>query len=341
MTRISIAMATFNGATFLREQLASIAAQTILPHELQVGDDRSSDDTPTIIAEFAASAPFPIHLHCNPQNLGFGENFIQTARRCSGDWVAFCDQDDIWLPDKLEWASRQIAAGPVDLALIAHNATVTDEQLRPLRPLYRYPAEARTAPLGLPPEWFCVGVNQLFRRDIITAIPSDRRVSFPWHRHRQAHDVWVALIANCVGTVLRSDRPLVLYRRHGSTVTDQGKAAEPPTWLQFQAASYRDRAVYLKSIAALLAELAEQSGPPYAGRLADASRAIEAYAALLAGRSRALSAASLSSRLAELQRVVAAGGYAQGYRWSFGKARLIKDLLGAFLAPITNHGGRE
>lgn len=341
MTRISIAMATYNGAPFLREQLASLAAQSLLPCELQVGDDGSSDDTPAIIAEFAQSAPFPVRFHRNPQNLGFGENFIQTARRCGGDWVAFCDQDDIWISGKLEWARGQIAAGPADLALIAHNATVTDEKLRPLKPLYCYPAEARTGPLGLSPEWFCVGVTQLFRRDIITDIPSDHRVSFPWHRHRQAHDVWIALIANCVGTVLRSDCPLVLYRRHGKTVTDQAKAAKPPTWVRFQGSGYGERAAYLEEVSALLAELAGQTVEPYAGRLADASRAIKVHAVLLSCRSRALTAADVPSRLAALQQVVAAGGYARDYRWSFRKARLIKDLLGVLLAPAITRGDRD
>jgi hypothetical protein len=60
---------------------------------------------------------------------------------------------------------------------------------------------------------------------------------------------------------------------------------------------------------------------------------------LLADRSRALTAADLPGRLAALRRVVAAGGYAKGYRWSFGKARLLKDLLGAFFAPMTSPGG--
>lgn len=333
MIRISIAMATFNGARFLREQLASLAVQTALPHELHVGDDGSTDETLGIMADFAASAPFPVHIHRNPQNLGFGENFIQIARRCDGDWVAFCDQDDVWLTDKLDWARRQIGEGPTDLALLAHNATVTDENLRPLGKLYRYPAEVRTGPLGLPPEWFSIGVTQLFRRDIIAAIPSHRRVSFPWHRHRQAHDVWIALIANCVGTVLRCDRRLILYRRHASSVTDQGKSAETQTRLRFQGSSYGARASYLEEVSALLAGLAEQSNAAHGTRLANASRKIEAHAALLAGRSDALTAAALPSRLAALGRVVAAGGYSSGYRWNFGTARFIKDLLGAFLAP--------
>lgn len=331
--RISIAMATYNGAPHLQEQLASLAAQTAPPLELHISDDGSTDGTLGILAEFTASAPFPVHVHRNKQNLGFGENFIQIARRCSGDWVAFCDQDDIWLTEKLEWARRQIEAGPADLALLSHNATVTDERLQPVKKLYAYPSEARTGPLGLPPEWFCIGVTQIFRRDLITAIPSDRRVSFPWHRHCQAHDVWIALMANCVGTVLRSDLPLVLYRRHGSTVTDQGKLAELPSWRRFQGANYRDRAFYLEEVSTLLARLAKQSSAPYGPRLADASREFRAHARLLSDRSSALMAAPLSRRLAALRRVVKAGGYRRGYRWSFGKARLIKDLLGAFVAP--------
>lgn len=332
MTRISIAMGTYNGAAYICEQLASLAEQTVRPHELHVGDDGSTDDTLERTADFAASAPFPVHIHRNSRNLGFGENFIQAAGRCSGDWVAFCDQDDVWLPHKLEWARDRISEGPADLALLAHNATATDTGLRPLKKLYDYPAEERTGPLGLPPEWFCIGVTQLFRRDLITAIPSGRRVSFPWHQHRQAHDVWIALIANCVGTVLRTDKSLVLYRRHAATVTDQAKSAEGQSLLRFHGANYCDRGSYLEGVSDLLGKLATQSEPQFTDPLCAASQQIAVHAALLKDRGLGLTAETLRDRLAALRRVVAAGGYAPQYRWSFGTARFIKDLSGAFLA---------
>lgn len=103
---ISVAMCTYNGAKFLKEQLESIAAQTRLPMELVICDDRSTDSTIDIIEAFASSAPFPVKLKINPVNLGgsakgITKNFEQAAGLCTGDLIAFCDQDDVWLPQKL------------------------------------------------------------------------------------------------------------------------------------------------------------------------------------------------------------------------------------------------
>src|SRR5688572_16778447 len=109
MRSISIAMATYNGATFLRQQLDSIAAQTVPPIEIHIGDDGSTDNTESIVAAFATRAPFPVRFFRNDNRLGYGANFIRTAQRCAGEWIAFCDQDDVWSPGKLAWAESRIA----------------------------------------------------------------------------------------------------------------------------------------------------------------------------------------------------------------------------------------
>ena len=74
---ISIAMTTFNGAAFLREQLDSLAAQTLPPAEVHIGDDGSTDATADIVAAWAAQTPFPVHFHANPRSLGFGKPVSQ------------------------------------------------------------------------------------------------------------------------------------------------------------------------------------------------------------------------------------------------------------------------
>jgi glycosyltransferase involved in cell wall biosynthesis len=103
---ISVAMCTYNGERFLKEQLESIAAQTRLPMELVICDDRSTDSTTAIIEAFAKSAPFPVRFKLNAVNLGgsakgITKNFEQAAGLCTGDLIAFCDQDDVWFPQKL------------------------------------------------------------------------------------------------------------------------------------------------------------------------------------------------------------------------------------------------
>ncbi len=106
MTRISVAICTYNGEKYLSEQLASIAAQTRLPDEMVVCDDCSSDATPDLVEEFARSAPFPVRFFRNPINLRSTKNFEHAIALCDGDFIALCDQDDIWLPEKL---ARQLA----------------------------------------------------------------------------------------------------------------------------------------------------------------------------------------------------------------------------------------
>ena len=98
---ISVAMATYNGERFLEEQLRSLGEQTTLPDELVVCDDTSTDRTPQILAQFAKRASFPVKLFTNDQRLGWRKNFLKAARLCTSEYIAFCDQDDVWLKEKL------------------------------------------------------------------------------------------------------------------------------------------------------------------------------------------------------------------------------------------------
>jgi glycosyltransferase involved in cell wall biosynthesis len=110
---ISVAMCTYNGEKFLREQLDSIATQSRLPAELVICDDRSTDSTSEIIQRFADSAPFPVRFHLNPVNLGrsakgITRNFERATELCIGDLIVPCDHDDIWLPQKLDHMARMM-----------------------------------------------------------------------------------------------------------------------------------------------------------------------------------------------------------------------------------------
>ena len=103
---VSVAMATYNGEAYIHEQLESLASQTLLPAELVVTDDRSSDRTLEVVESFARNAPFPVRIYRNDRNLGFADNFFNAAARCNGDLIAFCDQDDKWLDHKLSVCSE-------------------------------------------------------------------------------------------------------------------------------------------------------------------------------------------------------------------------------------------
>src|SRR5881275_3323550 len=100
--RISIALCTFDGAEFLWEQLESFLAQTRQPDELIVNDDNSVDETLELVERFAQNVPFKVSLQVNENTLGSTANFQQAVERCSGDFIFLSDQDDVWLPEKIE-----------------------------------------------------------------------------------------------------------------------------------------------------------------------------------------------------------------------------------------------
>src|SRR5690242_1811791 len=101
MISVSVAMATCNGQKFIREQLDSLATQCYLPSELVITDDASSDKTVAIAEQFAKAAPFTVHIHRHDNRMGYRTNFMRAASLCTSDLIAFCDQDDIWAPQKL------------------------------------------------------------------------------------------------------------------------------------------------------------------------------------------------------------------------------------------------
>jgi glycosyltransferase involved in cell wall biosynthesis len=110
--RISVAMCTFNGGRYLDEQLGSIAEQTQLPSELVVCDDSSTDDTIAILKRFKANAPFPVTIVENAVRMGSTRNFDQAIGGSRGEFIALCDQDDRWLPYKLQRLSECLVENP-------------------------------------------------------------------------------------------------------------------------------------------------------------------------------------------------------------------------------------
>jgi glycosyltransferase involved in cell wall biosynthesis len=102
METISVALCTYNGAEFLPKQLESIKQQTRQVNELVVCDDGSRDATIEILEKFKQSVNFPVLIYQNTNNLGSSKNFEKCLQKCSGDIIFLCDQDDVWMPNKVE-----------------------------------------------------------------------------------------------------------------------------------------------------------------------------------------------------------------------------------------------
>ena len=130
-SRISIAMAVYNGERFIQQQLESFLRQTRLPDELVVSDDASTDRSVEIVREFAAHAPFPVKILVNEQNLGCSKNFERAFCECTGDIIFLSDWDDVWYPDKLLVMEKAFAQSPKAGVAICGWQTV-DENLQPI-----------------------------------------------------------------------------------------------------------------------------------------------------------------------------------------------------------------
>lgn len=210
---ISIALATYNGARFLKQQLVSLAEQSSLPFELVVTDDGSTDQTLAILESFARAAPFPVSIHRNEQRLGYGINFLKAASMCTGDVIAFCDQDDVWLPAKLERLHMAFVRSQADF--VAHAADVTDAHL--VRTGKRYPdigadrcfAADEVREIFYP--GFAIAVSRKFFdgvRDVMA------RPGFTV----QAHDELLCDLAAVGCKRCQLSESLVLYRQHGANL---------------------------------------------------------------------------------------------------------------------------
>lgn len=221
-TRISVAMATYNGANFLYEQLKSLSIQHLLPYELVVTDDGSSDSTLVLLRTFAETAPFPVRIHENEHNLGFSDNFLKAAKLCRGDWVAFCDQDDVWLPNKLADAARAIERY-ADVTLILQNASLCNADLTQRGRLF--PDRIKAGRYGSGYQygfWVWLGFLQTIKANLFLELLSSQRPPnyFPGHG-LQSHDKWTCMVANAIGGIVVLDGPAALYRRHDAAITGQ------------------------------------------------------------------------------------------------------------------------
>ena len=100
----SVAMATYNGAEYIVEQLESIRTQTMAVDEVIICDDCSKDDTVAVVQKYIEEHDLTDtwKIEVNEKNLGYASNFIGAAMKTTGDLIFFCDQDDVWVPDRIK-----------------------------------------------------------------------------------------------------------------------------------------------------------------------------------------------------------------------------------------------
>lgn len=127
----SVAVASFNGESYIYDQLLSVQRQTNPPVEIVVFDDLSEDGTLSVVQRFAQESVVSVRLEQQKENVGYIRNFSSALSSCSGDVVFLCDQDDVWLPNKIERMLAVFASRP-DIVLAIHDLEFCDENLSPI-----------------------------------------------------------------------------------------------------------------------------------------------------------------------------------------------------------------
>lgn len=204
-------MCTLNGERYLQKQLDSITGQSHKNWSLFVSDDGSSDTTKAILEVYQRSLGSSRIRLFNGPSQGFAKNFLSLLRRkdIEGPYFAFSDQDDIWLPEKLEQALRALKyhAQPGKPSLYCGRTTLIDHDGLPLgcSPLFSKPPSFRNALVQNIGGGNTMVFNSVLR-DLMTATPNDRIIS---------HDWWAYLLASATGGTICYDRtPTILYRQH-------------------------------------------------------------------------------------------------------------------------------
>lgn len=213
--RISVVMATYNGEKYLEQQIESILAQTLLPVELIVCDDCSTDGTIAILEKYQQRQLLTYSI--NPKQLGLIGNFKKAVSMAAEDnYVALSDQDDIWMPEKLAVSAALMQKMDQSLPCLVHTDLIlVDEQLKVLNPSFmnergqhQYHHNLQTLLFANFVTGCTMLMNQKLRR-FFAEMPGNIRF----------HDAWIALAAATFGSVEEVSKPMIRYRKHGNNLS--------------------------------------------------------------------------------------------------------------------------
>jgi len=207
---VQILLSTYNGSKYLKPLMESLLAQDYPEVEILVRDDGSSDGTVNLLREYVSTHT---HIKFIPgENIGFVRSFFALLAMSSpaADYLALCDQDDVWQEDKVSRAVAFLRRYPPEVpVLYCSRLAVVDEYLQPLKysDLPRRGLSFRNA-LDENQVTGCTSLLNQSARQLLTRVPSSC----------VSHDWWMYLVVSAFGTVVYDEEPRILYRRHASNV---------------------------------------------------------------------------------------------------------------------------
>ena len=214
---VSVALTTYNGAKYLREQLDSIYAQSLPPGEVVVSDDGSSDGTLSILEEYHRTKGLIFYV--NDERIGYSANFFRAISLCQGDYVALSDQDDVWFSTKLEESHAALSRmeGP---AIISSQAEERDASMKPLPRKERWgiSKEDQSIYASLISDRYSQGCTLMLNRafiDLMLPIIQANITAFTQY----PYDAIIGMIAVSIATKYNIPTPLMYYRRHNANIS--------------------------------------------------------------------------------------------------------------------------
>lgn len=213
-------MATYNGAEYVVEQLESIRTQSMPVDEVIIHDDRSTDDTVAIVEKYIREHGLERtwKVSQNPKNLGYAANFISAVKETAGEYIFFCDQDDIWVPDRVEVMVGQMEEHPEILLLCSEFESFVSSPDAPSVPTWEQKQFRRDHSLEhLPYEAHnlfinCQGCSMCIRRKFW------QEVENRWYPN-WAHDEFVWKLALCRNGLYVYHGVTLRRRLHSNNVT--------------------------------------------------------------------------------------------------------------------------
>jgi len=340
-TTVGIALATCNGAAFLQEQLDSLRRQTRLPDHIVVSDDASTDDTLELVEQFRRSAPCRVDVIPGAARLGPMDNFMRAVRACATDFVAFCDQDDVWSPRKIEVAARYLST---DTGALIHSTDQFSAAESSGHPPVRVP-DRQLDGLGLAPNRVFFGMSMIVRKSLLEAgeglkatwetrfdrIAATRPVCLLDH-WSHAHDMFALTLARLAGRIVLRREALAARRVHAQNYSTGGSSWRQPqavadSWGVGREVGYLLLAAFCRDFAETL-RTHDAALPVPASRRRQILDHYERWAAIWESRGRLHTRGTVfPQRTKHLLAVTTSRGYAGAYRGGLGLGSLAKDAL--------------
>ena len=207
---ISVCLATYNGSKYIVEQIDSILSQLELSDELVISDDGSNDDTVDIVRSYKDER---IKLIFNEGEKGYTNNFQNALVNCIGDYIFLSDQDDIWMPRKVELCLKELEF--VDF--VVHDARVVDSKVNVLFDSYFSFRGVKSGFFNNFIKIGYLGCCMAFKRNVV-----DRVIPFPCYKNYITHDSWLTLMSEFYFKSKLIHEPLISYRRHSENTSQGG-----------------------------------------------------------------------------------------------------------------------